>query len=277
MYGAHESSANGTTTSGGGGSNSSVYSAYKDTLHISPHIAAHKSTPTTSLVNLSAVPPGCSSTAMLAPICSSQDPAMSYKLVTSHSAVAEMHQTYSTMRAATSQPYTSYRKEDTTTPGNLMNIVSSIASKEHSSVQSSIINNAVTSRANLANLSRALPEDLSASSSEVKQHNNNNNNSHSGGVIASQYISNNATTDKSGLPHIYTVAGQMPTSLFPLDKTSAYFRPPHDSEGGAGVLTGQPQAIIVSGLVACGDSNMQHNNAIAALPSSSIVGEVSYY
>lgn len=291
---------------------STASAAYKETQHISPHIAAHKSLNSSpsvntsqgfpsSLVNLSTAAPVCGSSAtMLTPI-SSHD-VMTYKIVSTsnaHASQVELHPTY-TMRPAavtTTQQYTSaYRKDGTNSnnsyiqPSSVVNSTSVNLHKEasiNSYIPGTIIAHPTSARTTLTNLSRVVPEDLSSTSSasmssDIKMHNTQHQLQHqdsspstihtiqTSGVISSQYLSNSSS--QKPLPHIYTVAGQVPSSLFPniLDKSgTAYFRAPDVN------LVGQPQAILVSGLVACDPSLDQQNN-LSSLPPTTLVGEVRY-
>lgn len=230
-------------------------STFKETLHISPHIAAHKSVPMTSVptsvlpsstyVNLSAAVPA--SSGVLAP--TSTPEVMTYKVIS----------------AATSNSNSSFQEFAPISSNSRLlssNYVTLAASKDRSNQLPAMMSNSV--KTTLTNLSRVTPEDLSASSDTTKL---------TTSSVLSTDLSYNGNQSK--VPqNVYTLASQVPASLLnsAVDRNTAYFRSP-DSPN----LTGQPQAILVSGLVACGDSNIEsvcHPTTLAALPSSSIMGEV---
>lgn len=284
MYGNNENS-NGNSYATSNSNPVAGTSTYKDTLHISPHIAAHKSSSSSSLtpissstslvscsssstlVNLSALPV---SSTLLAPIVSTID-GLTYKLITgspSHGgagiASQDLSQVFTATRLAPQAYGAPYRKE-VTSPGGQ---------------SSSTIISSSGVRTTLTNLARAIPEDLSATSSDIKMSTHSSSAASVPGVVMStQYNMSSAGGIGSNkpLPHIYTVAGQVPHSMFTglLDRSGTYFRT-QDSPN----LNGQPQAILVSGLVACGDSSLEHaggnnNTTLAAQPPTTIVGEVS--
>ncbi|KAF2365493.1 hypothetical protein FHG87_003747 [Trinorchestia longiramus] len=251
MYGSHSSNTSSSIENSYVSSPSA--STHKETLHISPHIAAHKSVPLTSsscvqsaLVDLSSIP---ASSAVLTPISTNSE-ITAYRVNSSTSNGSSILQEFHPSTVGKMIP-SSYL---------------SIAQKDRSMLPLGGMSSTV--RTTFTNLARVNPEDLSASSESKMIP------STSSSAVVSNEYSMSINQQKTS-QNLYAVAGEVPASLLPsiLGRNSSYFRA-SDSPN----LTGQPQAILVSGLVACGDSSIEHASnptTLAALPpTSTIMGEV---
>ncbi|XP_018021985.1 uncharacterized protein LOC108678145 [Hyalella azteca] len=249
MNGSHGSS----TADSSFGMTSNCLTTYKETQRISPHITAHK-----SLVPMTTIQ---SSTLQSSLLNLSGTPASS-----SNSALTAEFPTYKVMSAGINNGNSNIQEINPSTiakisPADYVTVVQ----KERSPI-ARVMSSCV--RTTLTNLARVNPEDLSTTSDGKV-----NPTSSSSSVSANEY-------SISLSPHkiqqnLYTLAGQVPASFLPnvLDRNGAFFRG-SDSPN----LTGQPQAILVSGLVTCSDAGIEHTSnptTLSALPpSSTFVGEV---
>ena len=229
-------------------SNNPVNSSCKDTLHISPHIAAHKSStaavshqptlPTSTYVSLGSLPPNSSFIT---------HDLSNYKIITQTGVASPPLENHNVPIKSNSQPYGNGRKDGI--------IATNIA-------PGTIIASGMRPSPILTNLSRVVPEDLSTSDSNKIS-------------SAAEISSQNGNNAQKPLPHIYTVAGQVSSAMFPNiiersgNPVTTYFRSAESPN-----VNGQPQAILLSNVVACADGVMD-GSSTSQYGSPSLMGEVS--